>query len=127
MKYLLQDEKYMADKGEYYLIFKPFPYIGISAEVLEFLIDTVKSGVIKLFIYLCARYEWAIQRNVPYDFTLKELCEHLGIEYQSRGKIENWLIALEKFELIQTTSLFKDKLPYYRLLKVEKINKPLKK
>lgn len=125
IKYLL-DKEYLADMGEYYLIFKPYPYIGISPEVLQFLLDTVKEGVIKLFIYLCARQSWAESRKTPYDFTMKELCEHLGVEYHSREKINNWLIALEKFDLISTTIVYKDKLPYYRLLKVEKQIPPSK-
>lgn len=59
MKYLLNKE-YMR---EYYLIFKPYPYISISPEILQFLLDTVKEGVIKVFIYLCVRQNWAESRK----------------------------------------------------------------
>lgn len=54
MKYL-KEKELICDKGKYYLIFNPELYVGLSEEVVQFLVHTVKEQVTKTFIYLCAR------------------------------------------------------------------------
>ena len=93
LKYLLA-KGYLKDEGTYYT----FPqlermYFKIPLDTLNFLLDTVKSGVIKTYIYLGQRNNY--QPN-QYVFTIKEICEHLGLNYDRQSsRVSNWLLILE--------------------------------
>lgn len=119
MKYL-KDKELICDKGKYYLIFNPKPYVGLSEEVVQFLVRTVKEQVTKTFIYLCAKQSWAKKRGIPYNFTIKELCEHLGMSYgRGRPVVTNYLAVLTNYNLVQLKKIYIGKLPYYQLIGVE--------
>lgn len=114
LKYL-EDQGYVQDKGKYYLLpNKERMYFRVPQDLLSFFIDTVKEPVIKTYIYLGQRNNY---KPNQYVFTIKELCEHLGVSYtNSSSSIRNYLIALEKFELIKTAEFYENETPKIRLV-----------
>lgn len=115
LQYLI-DHGYMIEKDEYYTIpHKERMYFKMDTITLNFLLDTVKEGVIKTYIYLGQRYNY----KPNYSFTIKELCEHLGISYARKSStVTNWLEALIKFDLIKVETYYEGIVPYYRLCSV---------
>lgn len=91
-------------------------YFKVPQETTQFLRDTVKDPVVKTYIYLGQRNSY---KPGQYVFTVKEICEHLGLNYQSSYKaVDNYLVALAKFGLIDYVEFYEDKKPLKRLLKV---------
>ena len=112
LRYLI-DQDYIQDCGTYYIINKPNPYFNIPLDTLLFLLHTVKEGVIKTYIYLGSRYQY---KPGKYTFTVRELCAHLGLSYNKQSSaVTNWLTALRKFNLIETSTYYENGLPRYRL------------
>lgn len=111
----LKDQGYIIDQGKYYTL--PMiekMYFKIPLDTLSFLIDVVKEPVIKTYVYLGQRNSF---KPNQYVFTLKEICEHLGINYRSNYTIvQNYLIALEDFGLIKIAYFYEDKVPKMRLV-----------
>lgn len=86
-------------------------FFMIPLSTLQFLNDTIKEQVIKVYIYLGQR--WKYKKN--YSFTIKEIGQHIGIavEHASRAydTINNALLCLKKLDLIEykdTIEMFKD-------------------
>ncbi len=104
-KYLVSKDylKLTEDKTGYYILNPDKLYFNIPLDTLRYLLDTVKELVIKIYIYL------GICNNVSpnnYVFTIKELCEHLNINYShtaSRDRIRNCLDLLKKLGLVNYT------------------------
>ena len=94
----LKKKGYLADCGNYYqIIQKEKMYFQMPLELVEFFINTVKPLVLKTYIYLGQRYKY----KPGYEFTIKEIAEHLGINYQwNHGAIRSALIVLEDLGLI---------------------------
>ena len=118
MKYL-KDKGYIIEeeKGKYCIPKVEDMYFKIPQETIKFLQDTVKEPVIKTFIYLGQRNNY---KPGQYVFTIKEICEHLGLNYERNYKtIKNYLIALSKFDLIEYISFYDNNVtPRMKLLKV---------
>lgn len=116
IKYL-KERGYIQEEENYILLNPEKYYFNIPLETLQYLLDTVKELVIKTYIYLGACNN--INPN-NYTFTLKELCEHLGISYTSqngRNRIKNCLDILQKLKLIDFIILYNEKkLPYFKLI-----------
>lgn len=117
MKYLKEKGYIIEEKDKYYIPKIENMYFKIPQETIHFLQDTVKEPVIKTFIYLGQRNNY---KPGQYVFTLKEICEHLGLGYERNYKaIKNYLVALSKFELIEYSTFYDNNLtPKMRLLKV---------
>lgn len=113
MKYLI-DNEYLIDHKTYYTINKKEKiFFRIPLNTLTFLLNTVKEGVIKTYIYLGQRNNY---KPNQYTFTVKEICEHLGLNYKNNSSmVSSWLIALEKFELIKLETFYDNGKPIYRL------------
>ena len=114
--YLLNN-KYIEDKGDYYLINnkKEQIYFQIPQDLIIYFLDTLKEPVIKTYIYLGQRNNY---KPNQYVFTLKEICEHLGLCYdhaRNRDMVKNWLQALIDAGLIEVTSFYEGKIPKMHL------------
>lgn len=110
----LKEQKYVIDKDEYYLLpNKEKMYFKIPQELLTFFLTTVKEPVIKTYIYLGQRNNY---KPKQYIFTLKEICEHLGLNYKKNCEaIKNYLFILEQLELIKIARFYEGKAPKMRL------------
>ena len=115
--YLIED----SIKKLYILPNKEESYFQVPQDTLDYLQDVVKDPVIKTYIYLGQRDKYKkVKENSTYVFTIKEICEHLGLNYQRNHKtIRNYLIALNKFELIDYVEFYEGNLPKIRLLWVK--------
>lgn len=115
LKYL-EDQEYVQDKGKYYLLpNKEKMYFKVPQDLLSFFIDVVKEPVIKTYIYLGQKNNY---KPNQYIFTIKEICEHLGISYvNNSSSVRNYLIALEKFGLIKIVEFYENETPKMRLVK----------
>lgn len=111
----LKEQKYIIDQDKYYLLpNKEKMYFKIPQDLLSFFIDTVKEPVIKTYIYLGQRNNY---KPKQYVFTLKEICEHLGLYYQRNSEtIKNYLFILEQLELIKIVKFYEGKTPKMRLV-----------
>ena len=111
----LKEQKYIIDQDKYYLLpNKEKMYFKIPQDLLSFFIDTVKEPVIKTYIYLGQRNNY---KPKQYVFTLKEICEHLGLYYQKNSEIiKNYLFILEQLELIKIVKFYEGKTPKMRLV-----------
>ena len=99
-------------------------YFKIPLDTLEFLLYSVKEGVIKTYIYLGQRNNY---KPNQYVFTIKEICEHLGLNYKNNYKaVSAWITVLQNLGLIDIVSFYQEGKPVYRLIKFS-VNKPMLK
>lgn len=97
-------------------------YFKIPQDTIQYLQNTVKQPVIKTYIYLGQRFNFKQTQNPKesYIFTLKEICEHLGLNYERNYKtIKDYLVCLEKNELIQYQCFRDNKVPKMKLISVK--------
>ena len=92
-------------RGYYISKLEP-PYKKISLNTVHRLNSIFQAPVVKVYIYLGVRFEWAKKEfNRPYNFTKEELIEHCGIP-NLHGKeyllVQDILDALNKQQLIKT-------------------------
>lgn len=116
LNYLLE-QGYIEDKGDYYRInnTKEKMYFNIPNDLIIYFQDVVKQPVIKIYIYLGQRNNY---KPNQYVFTIKEICEHLGLSYaqeRNRTMVKNCLQALIDFKLISITYFYEGKAPKMRL------------
>lgn len=113
-KYLIEQKYIIEEKDKYILLNPEKYYFKIPLETLQYLIDTVKETVIKVYIYLGVCNEY---KPSGYNFTIKEICTHLGLNYQNNStRIRNILDILEKLNLITFKILYDEKdMPYFQL------------
>lgn len=116
----LKEQEYLIDDAEnkrYILPRVEKMFFKVPQETIVFLRDTVKDPVVKTYIYLGQRNSF---KPGQYIFTVKEICEHLGLSYDRHYKvIKNYLVALAKFGLISYTTFYNDNVvPQMRLLSV---------
>lgn len=101
--YLMQ-QGYLVEYKDYYVLpNKEEIFFMIPLATLQFLNDTIKEQVIKVYIYLGQRWKY----KKDYVFTLREIGQHIGIkvENDTRGHqvVNNALLCLQKLGLIEFT------------------------
>lgn len=81
--------------------------------------DNCREHVIKTYIYLGQRWKWSKVRGEAYNFTYKEIAEHIGIlgkhEDVANRQIKNALILLKDTGLIDYNEVYINKIPYKKL------------
>lgn len=100
MKYLEENGYLTKEKGRYLIINPEDYFFQIPLETVQYLINTVKEFIIKVYIYLGTRY----QQKKNYSFTIKELANQLNISYNnssSRARITDAIDILIKIGLIK--------------------------
>lgn len=90
-------------------------YLLLPLETIQFITDTIKESVIKVYIYLGQRWKF----KPMYAFTQEEIAQHLGLKLQgnprARQMIHNALDLLQNNGLIKFENFFDGKSPRYRL------------
>lgn len=111
----LKEKGYIIDTKEFYILQQPERmFFQMPLELLDFFIDTLKQPVLKTYIYLGQRYSY---KPKEYVFTIKEIAEHLGLNYQrSSSSIRNYLTVLENLSLIKITHFYEGQTPLMRLV-----------
>jgi hypothetical protein len=98
-------------------------YLLLPLETIQFINDTIKESVIKVYIYLGQRYKF----KKDYVFTQEEIAQHLGLKLQGnprcRQAIHNALDILQDVGLISFENFFDGKSPRYRLLSWSNVHK----
>lgn len=115
LQYLI-DKGYVEDKGEVYVLPNIEDiYLLLPLVTIQFLLDTIKESVIKVYIYLGQRWKY----KKGYVFTQEEIAEHLGIKLagnpRGRQMISNALDVLQNNGLISFEHFFDGKSPRHRL------------
>lgn len=115
LQYLLETG-YVEDHGDHYVLPNIEDiYLLLPLETIQFITDTIKESVIKVYIYLGQR--WGYKKG--YVFTQEEIAQHLGMKLagnpRARQMIHNALDILQDVELISFENFFDGKSPRYRL------------
>lgn len=104
----LVDSGYVIDdveQGRYILPNKESIFLMIPLRTLQFLNDTIKEQVIKVYIYLGQR--WKFKKD--YVFTVKEVGQHIGVKVDNDSRaytlINNALLCLESIGLIKVENI----------------------
>ncbi len=97
--YIIPGEKDIA----YYLPEIEDVYSLLPLETVNYLVDSCKPHVIKLYIYLGQRYMLGLKLGKPYEFTLKQLGDHLGLSLQNHSK--NYEVINNALWLLQNSGL----------------------
>ena len=123
LQYLIETG-YLEDRGNIYVLPNVEDiYLLLPLETIQFINDTIKESVIKVYIYLGQRYKF--KKN--YVFTQEEIAQHLGLKLQGntrcRQAIHNALDMLQDVGLISFENFFDGKSPRYRLLNWSDIHK----
>ena len=115
LAYLTERGYFIEAEDEYIVVNPEDRFFRIPLDTLQYLLDTVKEEVLKVYIYLGVRDGF---KHNEYVFTNKEICEHLGLNYQNNSAmITNILDVLMKFGLIKVISFYDEKRhPYKRLV-----------
>ena len=114
--YLIEDE----ENKRYILPELENMYLMIPLITTQYLWDSCREHVFKIYVYLGQRYKYSqsIGKNY-YDFTLNELGEHLGIGIKNHSEVyrvfNNTLQLLKDVELIDFEEVYINKVPYKRL------------
>lgn len=118
LKYLI-DSEYVVDDTKnkrYILPDKENIFFYLPLETVQFINDTVKEQVYKIYLYLGQRWKY----KPGYVFTQEEIAEHLGTSLAGnetvRRQIRNALIALQNHGLIGYEQFYEGKVPKYRLI-----------
>ena len=117
LQYLIETG-YVEDHGDHYVLPNVEDiYLLLPLETIQFITDTIKESVIKVYIYLGQR--WGYKKG--YVFTQEEIAQHLGMKLagnpRARQMIHNALDLLKDVELIDFENFFDGKSPRYRLTK----------
>lgn len=112
----------------YYLPEKENIYLLLPLPTIQFLNDTAKEKVIKVYIYLFQRFKW---KGPGYVFTIEELGQHIGMSVTGRERVytyfKNVLTSLENNGLIEYEDFYDGKSHRKRLLNVSEFHKEEKK
>ena len=117
LQYLIETG-YVEDNGDHYVLPNIEDiYLLLPLETIQFITDTIKESVIKVYIYLGQR--WGYKKG--YVFTQEEIAQHLGMKLagnpRAQQMIHNALDLLKDVELIDFENFFDGKSPRYRLTK----------
>lgn len=117
LKYLIESEYVIDDalNKRYILPDKESIFFYLPLDTIQFINDTVKEEVYKIYLYLGQRWKY----KPGYVFTQEEIAEHLGTSLAGnetvRRQIKNSLIALQNHGLIGYEQFYEGKVPKYRL------------
>ncbi len=115
LQYLI-DTGYVEDNDDHYVLPNIEDiYLLLPLETIQFITDTIKESVIKVYIYLGQR--WSYKKG--YVFTQEEIAQHLGMKLagnpRARQMVHNALDLLQDTELISFQQFFDGQSPRYRL------------
>lgn len=116
---ILIDTGYLRDEQGYYvLVEKENIYFKIPLQTLRFIQNTIKEDVIKIYIYLGQRYQYAATENKKYSFSIREIIEHLGLSVNDKNRsfVKDGLDALMNNGLIKFVNYREGKVPRMRLV-----------
>ena len=112
---------YLEDRGSYYVLpQRERMYLPIPLDTVRFLSNTIKEDVIKIYVYLGQRHKYAKSRGTTYVFTIKEICQHLGLSttsQNSRAFVKDGLNVLAGCKLISFVCFYEGQIPRMRLTK----------
>lgn len=110
----LKKEGYLEDRGEYWVLPKVEEmYFTMELDLLQHFIYSIKEEVLKVYIYLGQRYNY---KPGDYVFTIKEICEHLGLGYERNHKaISSHIDLLQNLGLIKIAHFYEGNKPMMRL------------
>lgn len=118
LKYLIERKFVIEEKDYYYLPNQEEIYFMIPLPTLQFLNDTLKEQVVKIYLYLGQR--WKYKQN-DYIFTSEEIGLHIGIKINHNTRnyeiINNALICLRNNGLIDYIEFYDNDKPRKRLTK----------
>lgn len=106
----LINQGYIIEEGDKYILpNKEEIFFMIPLNTLQFINDTLKEQVIKVYVYLGQR--WKYKQGQPvYVFTECEIAEHIGIKLDGNPRgyatIRNALICLKKLGLIDYVEFY---------------------
>ena len=110
---------YLIDMGEYYVLPQiEKQFLGIPLETLKFFLDTLKTDVVKVYIYLGQRFKYAQSMHTLYSFDKEEILDHLGWGHSKSGYefVNHALDALINNGLIRVVEYRNGKKPCLRLV-----------
>lgn len=117
LNYLIEQGYIIEEKDYYILPNKEQVYLLLPLETLKFIQDTLKTPVIKTYIYLGQRWKY----KQGYLFTKKELAEHTGVKLSNHSnpyaKINNYLDVLKNNGLIDFEPVTVQDIHYLKLTK----------
>ena len=117
LNYLIEQGYIIEEKDYYVLPNKEQVYLLLPLETLKFIQDTLKTPVIKTYIYLGQRWKY----KQGYLFTKKELAEHTGVKLNNHSnpyvKINNYLDVLKNNGLIDFEPVTVQDIHYLKLTK----------
>lgn len=117
LNYLIEQGYIIEEKDYYVLPNKEQVYLLLPLETLKFIQDTLKTPVIKTYIYLGQRWKY----KQGYLFTKKELAEHTGVKLNNHSnpyiKINNYLDVLKNNGLIDFEPVTVQDIHYLKLMK----------
>ena len=105
-EYMKEQSYIIPGEGDivYYLPEMEDIYSLLPTETINYLVDSCKPHVIKLYIYLGQRYMLGLKLNKNYEFTLQQIADHLGLSMQNHSRsyevINNALWLLQNSGLI---------------------------
>ena len=115
LKYLIEQGYVIDEPDKYILPNKEEIFFMIPLETLQFLNDTLKEQVIKIYIYLGQR--WKYKPN--YVFTLEEISQHIGFKINNHSRyytmLNNALTCLQNNGLIDYIEFYENNKPRKRL------------
>lgn len=121
LNYLIEQGYVEETSDKYILPRKENIYLLIPRKTLTYITDNCREHVIKIYIYLGQKYKYALYNGKTYEFTLKELGTHIGlnIKNNSRGYevINNALELLYNSGLIDYVSYFDGQVQKKKLTK----------
>ena len=106
LEYMKEQSYIIPGEGDivYYLPEMEDIYSLLPTETINYLVDSCKPHVIKLYIYLGQRYMLGLKLNKNYEFTLQQIADHLGLSIQNHSRsyevINNALWLLQNSGLI---------------------------
>lgn len=116
LKYLILRGYVVEEKDRYILPKIENVYIMIDKSTSQFIFDSMKPHLLKMYIYLGQRYKY----KDGYVFTQEEIAKHLGIKLagnaDARSKIKNGLLLLRNCGLVMFAQFYDGKVPKYRLI-----------
>lgn len=116
LNYLVQRNYIIDNLDRYTLPEQEDFFLLVPIPTLTYLINNCREHVIKIYLYLGERWQWAQKRNIPYKFTIKEILEHLGLKSKNDSHtyevINDALLLLSNSGLISYSNFYEGKVPY---------------